>query len=100
MSAVVVWLLMLSAGGEGVHAHVLPASPIGLYQSYEECRVARDKRLADYRAFLNPPLKSGPGWVEGTVSVIGGSVSGPGRGLGPTISTQFYLFTCEAKRVQ
>jgi len=90
MSAVVVWLLMLSAGGEGAHAHVLPTSPVGLYQSYEECRVARDKRLVGYRAQLDPPLKSGPGWVQGGVSV----------GLDKTASTQFYLFTCEAKRVQ
>jgi len=100
MSSVIVWLLMLSAGGEGVHAPVLPTSPVGLYESYEECRVARDKRLVGYRAQLDPPLKSGPGWVEGTISVIGGSSRGPGRGLDKITSTQFYLLTCEAKRVQ
>jgi len=92
MGAVVVWLLMLSAGGEGAHAHVLPTSPVGLYQSYEECRVARDKRLVGYRAQLDPPLKSGPGWVQGRIVAVGIPIPPP--------STQFYLFTCEAKRVQ
>ena len=88
--AVVIWLLTLSAGGEGFHAHLVPPSPVSLHQSYEECRVARDKRLVAYRDTLAHPIKAGPGWVQGGVV----------QGITPTASTQFYLLTCEAKRVQ
>ena len=86
--AVIVWLLTISAGGDGPHTVLIPPSPASIHESYEDCRVARDKRLAVYRAGLAPPIKGGPGWVQGGL---------PGASAA---STQFHLLTCEAKRVQ
>lgn len=83
----IAWVLMVAAGGEGAYVVQFQAVPVAVFPSIRECDIARGQRIKEYRAHLEPPIRSGYDYVEGVAPSHSAKDASTGR--------QLYILTCE-----
>jgi len=85
------WVLMFSAGGDGVEGLNFPWRPVDVFSTRSECLRERDRQGDTYAKLIHEPTRRGPGYLAGRLR----SRYPTGKPGAPAATTQVYLWRCD-----